>query len=192
MLDVTKFHSARALTASFERLDEQELKTIPWLGQLGTLPQLTTVELRWARISPSRFLIQLPAGCELEIVTWGRTLSESLPHSASLAHLVTLKIWDCNPNVDFSCLATCPNLRNVALHCRRVDNLLEWVSWSTLVHVPKRCSFALKFKDAMCVGSFYPPAGWSIAPRCNSFCSKDHELIFSRDDSQECTDDSDM
>ena len=195
-LNVTKFPSARALTASFERLDAAEPQTIPWLEQLVALPQLTRVELDWGDISPGRFLMQLPAGCELKIITWGRTLSESLPHSASLAHLVTLVIQDCNPSVDFGCLAPCPNLRNVKLHSSHVDNLLDWVDLSTLNYVPDRCLLTLNFEDAaMHMGSLHLPAGWRVAPGSNAFCSKDDddgELIFFRDNSQDCTDESDL
>ena len=194
-LHVTKFPSARVLKVSFQRLDEAELQTIPWLEQLVALPQLTRVMLNWGDISPGRFLMQLPAGCELEIDTWGRKLSESLPPSASLAHLVTLEVRNCYRNVDFSCLATCPNLRSVKLRPKyvRVRSPLDWVKWSTLNHVPDLCSLVLNFRGAaMRIGAFYPPAGWSVAPQCTSPESKDDELIFFRNNRQDCFVESDM
>ena len=189
--DVTKFCRLKVPQASFERLDEQELQTIPWLGQLVALPQLTRVVRSCGDIRPGRFLMQLPAGCELEFNTWGsKTLSESLPHNASLAHLVTLEVECCDStmSIDFSCLATCPKLRHVKLQSSYVNNFLDWVNLSTLNHVPDRCSVVLDFQDAaMCIGSFDPPAGWSVEPGYSkSFWSKD-ELIFSRNGSQDCT-----
>ena len=56
-LHVTKLPSLRALEASSERLDEQELLKIPWLGQLVALPQLIRVLLMLGDISPGRSLI---------------------------------------------------------------------------------------------------------------------------------------
>ena len=175
-LDVTKFPSARVLEASFERVLLEELEGAPWLGQLVALPQLTTVVLDWGGISPGEFLIQLPTGCELVISTSGTTLSESLPHCAGLAHLVNLSVWgyDTRTPVEFSCLAGCPNLRDVRLVITDMDEdldltNLDWVDLSTLNHVPPRCSIVLDFTDAhrfipaMHIGVFQPPAGWSVA-----------------------------
>ena len=56
-LDVTKFSSLRILKASIQRLDEQELQSISWLGLLVALPQLTRVVLIWGYISPCKFLM---------------------------------------------------------------------------------------------------------------------------------------
>ena len=186
-LDITKFSSLRVLKVFFERLDEQELQTIPWLGQLVALPQLTRVVLMWGDIRPGRFLMQLPAGCELEFDTHSE-LSASLPHCASLAHLVDLEVW-ASDSVDFSCLAACPNLRRVRAHSFFTGNLLDWLDLSTLNHVPDRyrCSVVLQFKDAaMRTGSFEPPSGWSVAPGTGTSFPQD-ELIFSRNGSQDCT-----
>ena len=190
-LDVTKFPSARVLTASFQYLGEREFQTIPWLGQLVALPQLTRVAIDWGGINPGRFLIQLPAGCELEIERWcGELLSESLPHSASLAHLVILKIV-AYAVIDFSCLATCPKLRQVELNVINVDNVLDRANLSTLNHVPDRCSVALIIRrdDAMRIASFKLPAGWSVddVTPGSSLCWSQIKLIFLRIGSHNCT-----
>ena len=178
-LNVTKLPSARVLMAQFQRLDEAELQTIPWLEQLVALPQLTRVLLSWSNISPGRILMQLPAGCELEVATLCTPLSESLPHSASLAHLVTLEVWAFNL-IDLNCLAACPILRHVKLYAPPGDNLLDRVDLSFLTCVPERCSVALRFKDAaMFIGSFDPPAGWSVALGSTPIWWKD-ELILSK------------
>ena len=90
---------------------------ISWLAQLTVLPQLTKVELDCGEVTPDDFLMQLPAGRELIINTTSLTLEESRPHHVSLAHLVTLNVEQCccHPYtlVEFSCLASCPNLRYV-------------------------------------------------------------------------------
>ena len=95
---------------------------VPWLKQVAGLPQLTRVELVCGDFSPGRVLTQLPAGCELVVHLVSNedlSLSESLPHRASLPYLVTLgvciNVFTGPPDVDFSCLASCPNLRNLWL-----------------------------------------------------------------------------
>ena len=214
-LDVTRFPSARVLKASFECLDEWELNrslahlsqgaqgnmtAIPWLQQLVGLPQLTRVELVCGEFSPGRVLTQLPAGCELVVHTGGNEdlqLSKALPHCASLPHLVTLgvhiHIQTGTPDIDFSCLAGCPNLRDFWLsvcdyhgNAEPEDNL-DWANLSTLNDVPTRCSVVLGFRAAdIDIGSYEPPAGCSFAPY-HDF----EELICFRHDSQDCTAESD-
>ena len=163
VLEVTKFPNARVLKVSFKQQVYQELQTFPWLRQLVALPQLTRVALSWADIRPARFLLQLPAGCELEIDTWGKeTLSEALPHPASLAHLVDLKVRACKP-VDFSCLAACPNLRHVMVHvhCWCTDIFLEGVDWSTLnlCHTSARLYWTSEMLPCVSVHSIFLLAG---------------------------------
>ena len=136
-LDVTKFPNARVLRAYFDDVSDWEdmassdplfqrlfqgpratITEISRLEQLAALAQLTRVELNSGELVPGEILTQLPAGCELLVQTSGSTLCGSLPHDASLAHLVTLHISDyychdiCNLHVEFSCLASCPNLRD--------------------------------------------------------------------------------
>ena len=122
-LDVNKFLSARVLKASLENVAHiseifpaNSLGAIPWLAQLAALTHLTEVELNWGEVCPCDFLTQLPAGCEL-IINTTSTLEESLPHPASLAHLVTLNIEHCccfpYTLIGFNCLDGCPNLRDV-------------------------------------------------------------------------------
>ena len=92
------------------------------------------------------------------------------------------------PHVEFSCLADCPNLRDVWLsiddYCGNCDfEDPTWVNLSTLNDLPSRCSVELGFRDAaMHMKSFEPPAGWSVAPSHNS----SERLIFSRNGSQDC------
>ena len=194
-LDVTKCPSARFLEASFHNVFWDSVKASPkhlslgpaasfteirWLKQLAALPQLTSVELNCGEFSPGRVLTQLPAGCELVIYTSGGdiTLEESLPHCTSLLHLVSLHVMISVPlymsDVDFSCLASCPNLREVWLPiddcCGNCDlTNPDWVDLSTLKDVPTRCSVVPGFEDAaMHIGSLKPPAGWSVAPYDNS------------------------
>ena len=176
-LDVTKFPSARVLKASLHYDEGQVLKpvAIPWLAQLAALPQLTKVKLDWGESIPGKFLTQLPAGCKLVIdqVDTGDTLEDSLPHHASLAHLVALNVDSCDPmtEVDFSCLASCPNLRNVRLvfedeyKYEDLKHLRPWVDLSTLNHLPTHCSVVLGFRGAARrINEYQPPAGWSVAP----------------------------
>ena len=101
-------------------------------------------------------------------------LEESLPHRASLPHLVSLQVTisvpTYLPDVNFSCLASCPNLREVRLSIDDYEGNCDfedpsWVDLSTLKDVPTRCSVVLRFDDAaMHIGSFEPPADWSVAP----------------------------
>ena len=155
-LDVTKFPSARVLKASFEGVDERRLVkaspeclfqgpravVFPWLEQLAALPQLTRVVLNCGEFSPGKVLTQLPAGCKLVVYTSATEWSASLPHCASLPHLVKLCVEigfpTCTTLVDFKCLAGCPHLRDVRLSiddcCR--DCYFEdpnWVNLSTLM-----------------------------------------------------------
>ena len=209
-LDVTKFPSARGLRALFDFVPERAHKQassghlsqgprgaiteIPWLEQLAALAQLTRVELNCGEFSPGKVLTQLPAGCELAVHSVGKqdlTSSKSLPHCASLPHLVTLgvriHVQTGTPHVGFSCLASCPNLRDlwlsVAVYHRNAE--LEdhpgWVDLSTLDDVPPRCSVVFRYAD-IDIGSYKPPAGWSVAP--HYYCE---ELICFRHDSQDCT-----
>ena len=193
MVDVTKFPGARVLKASFADLSDWELETIPWLDKLAAFPQLAEVAFDWGSHRPCKFLTQLPAGCELSIITTGRTPSESLPHCAILTQLVTLHVH--NPDstaqpIYFSCLASCPNLRYtyVRLHTSDVDCFLAWgqpcLDLSTLSYVPACCSVVLGFRNAfMHMNSFQPPPGWSVGPCSNS----SDKLLFSRTGSQDCT-----
>ena len=159
-LDVTKFPSARVLKASFTDASQWELMKVPtadipttkvpWLEQLAALPQLARVEFTCFEFSPRNILAQLPAGCELVIHTDIReTLEDSLPRRASLPHLVslhaTISVPTYLPDVEFSCLAGCPNLREVQLsiddYCGNCDFTdPTWVDLSTLKYLPTRCS----------------------------------------------------
>ena len=161
---------------------------ITWLAQLAALPQLTKVKLDWGKSIPGEFLTQLPAGCELvidKVDTGSDTLEDSLPHHASLAHLVAVNVDSCHPmtEVDFSCLASCPNLRNVRLGFEdeyKYEDLTDqppWVDLSTLNHLPAHCSVVLGFRGAARrINEYQPPAGWSVAPDKSSR----KKLIFSR------------
>ena len=186
--------------ASSEHLSQGPQGTIteiPWLEQLAALPQLTRVELVCDEFSPGKVLIQLPAGCELVVHSVGQnedsTLSKLLPHRASQPHLVMLgvhiHISTGTPHVDFSCLASCPNLRDFWLsigdYCRNaeLEDNPDWVDLFTLNDVPTRCSVVLGFRDAdINIDAYKPPAGWSVAPYHD--CK---ELICFRHDSQDCT-----
>ncbi len=184
-LDVTKFPSARVLKASLENVAGLEPPPISWLAQLTGLPQLTKVELDCGEVTPDDFLTQLPAGCELIMNTTSLALEESLPHHASLAHLVTLNVEQCccHPYtlLEFSCLASCPNLRYVwqsfdEMHRRFDPTDPDWVDLSTLNHLPTHCSVVLGFPGAaFWIDAFQPPAGWSVAPWVSG-----SELIFFR------------
>ena len=165
---------------------------VPWLEQLAALPQLARVEFNCFEVSPGDILTRLPAGCEVVIHTVCDVLEDSLPHRASLPHLaslhITFSVPTYMPHVNFSCLASCPNLREVWLSiedyhgtCDLADP--DWVDLSTLKDLPTRCSVVLGFEDAaMHSGSYKPPADCSVAPYDNS-----NDLICFRQGSQDCT-----
>ena len=120
----------------------------------------------WGEFSPGKVLTQLPAGCELvehSISNEDSTLAESLPHRASLPHLVTLdvsiNVSTGTPHVDCSCLASCLDLKDFWLsvddYCGNAEmEDPDWVDLSTLNDVPTRCSIVLGFRgDDMNIGS---------------------------------------
>ena len=147
------------------------------------------------KFSPGKTLMQLPAACELVVHSVGNedsALSKFLPHRASLPHLVMLGVHinvdTCTPEIDFSCLASCPRLRdfwlsvgdyygNTQLQLHLKDEL-DWVYLSTLNDVPTCCSLVLGFRDAdINMATYEPPAGWSITPYHDGEDHDGEELI---------------
>ena len=191
-MNVSQWQLVEAFSEDLSLGPDATITEIPWLQKLAALPQLTRVEIKCGDFSPGAVLTQLPWTCELVIHTTGTTLYESLPNEASLAHLVTLHaIWNCDtmstPDVDFSCLASCPNLRHVWLRVADYDwnhdlSNPDWVDLSTLDYLPSRCSVVLSVRNAARhIDLFQPPAGWSVAPRRRWLPRyPSEELIFSR------------